>query len=469
MTKKPAPKGRQPIAQEVLDAQLREAQDGLYSVYTDDNVRFLDPPDWTWKPVPAPRIHAHAISAYPAQQKVLDTEVNRLNTYKPRHAVMYNQSVVHVNDAVLRDEVTASDRTLMMFRKKGRLRQDYRRILTDYLDTAPNGADHALPVFAGAPMSLADLDPDVVFRLPTPGIHNFFHGVWEILPQLMPLSQAGFKGRIALRSLLREMPGFIRGFAEVVFPELIDQIEMDQIRPMHEGEDAGHYQDFYTAFDWAFYANLAADAPVDIGMPEPGKFEDFDTLNLSRPYAFNFNFANSYTINQKAFRDQAVANVAHMDFSHLPRRFWISRKGSLRRPEVAGEDELVTELREFGFEEVRLETLSFAEQIGIFQNAEFAAGQHGAGMTNMMFASPDTTVLEIGHGQTVQRWRTFHQMAAASGCRYESFFCDYDTDTPTVKPNLRVDGFPVPACPPVAIDMIISRVDALVNGAGVRT
>jgi capsular polysaccharide biosynthesis protein len=81
-------------------------------------------------------------------------------------------------------------------------------------------------------------------------------------------------------------------------------------------------------------------------------------------------------------------------------------------------------------------------------------------MTNMMFAGPQTKVFEIGHGQTIERWRTFHPMAAVAGCRYEAFFADYANDRPTERPDLRKDGFPVPDCTPQLVDAVMARVDA---------
>ena len=108
---------------------------------------------------------------------------------------------------------------------------------------------------------------------------------------------------------------------------------------------------------------------------------------------------------------------------------------------------------------MQLETLSITEQIALFHQAEIVVGQHGAGFTNLLFSGPQTTAIELGQGQTLERWRAFHPLAALSGCTYETVLCDYDNDTPTKRPNIKLDGFPEPRVGAVAIDTILARVE----------
>jgi len=408
--------------------------------------------------LPPARTHAIAASGYPQQQTVLETDIALSNSHPPRHAVMYNQSIVHVAEAQVNDGLELGGRTAIMHRKRARNWAMNRRVMPEYLANVPTAKNNRLPLYDGA-TSLADLGPKDVFRIPAPGLTNYFHSIWEILPQLMPAAEANFKGTIALPFKVEAVPSFFQDHAAIVFPDLCDRIKIDRVHPDMPARGAGIYRNFYAGVDWSFYAHLAADSPVDIGLPDG----DFDIFDLTNPFSFLFNNTNSYTLYQKAFRDRAVSAVAGMDFSHLPRRFWISRKGSYRRPEMKGEAALLAELKPLGFEEIQLETLTAAEQIGLFQNAKIAAGPHGAGMTNLMFASPETTIVEIGHGQTIERWRTFHQMAAAAGCKHIRIFCDYDTDDPTRKPNMRLEGFPTPAIASSAIDTIVATIATLVN------
>jgi capsular polysaccharide biosynthesis protein len=75
------------------------------------------------------------------------------------------------------------------------------------------------------------------------------------------------------------------------------------------------------------------------------------------------------------------------------RRLYISRANSARR--ILNEDELLPILRHHGFEIIFSEEYTIAEQIALFAEASVIAGAHGAGFTNVLFARPGTTVIEI--------------------------------------------------------------------------
>jgi len=73
-------------------------------------------------------------------------------------------------------------------------------------------------------------------------------------------------------------------------------------------------------------------------------------------------------------------------------RLFISRKENRR---VINEDELVAVLTKFGFKSIAPESLSVAEQVALFAAAEVVIGVHGAALTNTVFCSPGTKVIEI--------------------------------------------------------------------------
>lgn len=79
---------------------------------------------------------------------------------------------------------------------------------------------------------------------------------------------------------------------------------------------------------------------------------------------------------------------------NLPKRVYISRsRASYRR--VLNEAEVVETLAHAGFVAIVLESLSFAEQVALFANAEAIVAPHGSGLTNLAFCSPHTQVVEI--------------------------------------------------------------------------
>jgi capsular polysaccharide biosynthesis protein len=77
-----------------------------------------------------------------------------------------------------------------------------------------------------------------------------------------------------------------------------------------------------------------------------------------------------------------------------PKRILVSRlKASYRR--MVNEEDLLKRLKPYGFELVYLEDLSLKDQIGLFSQIEMVVAPHGSGLTNLVFASEGTKVIEI--------------------------------------------------------------------------
>jgi len=82
------------------------------------------------------------------------------------------------------------------------------------------------------------------------------------------------------------------------------------------------------------------------------------------------------------------------DSSQFSKKVFISRhENSIRR--IKNEDEIFELFREQGFVRYKLEDLSILEQVSLFHNANIIVGEHGAGLTNIVFAQPGTQVIEI--------------------------------------------------------------------------
>jgi hypothetical protein len=78
----------------------------------------------------------------------------------------------------------------------------------------------------------------------------------------------------------------------------------------------------------------------------------------------------------------------------LSRKVFISRSQSARRRFV-NEESLYERLKKEGFERYCLDHLSVDDQIQLFSNAEIIIGPHGAGLANLIFCKPGTTIIEI--------------------------------------------------------------------------
>ncbi|MDR5672227.1 glycosyltransferase family 61 protein [Halalkaliarchaeum sp. AArc-GB] len=78
-----------------------------------------------------------------------------------------------------------------------------------------------------------------------------------------------------------------------------------------------------------------------------------------------------------------------------PDRVYVSRENLADRGRyVSNREDLKRVLDEFDITMCTPETLSIAEQIALYENAEILIGPHGAGLTNMIFSS-DTCVIEL--------------------------------------------------------------------------
>lgn len=76
------------------------------------------------------------------------------------------------------------------------------------------------------------------------------------------------------------------------------------------------------------------------------------------------------------------------------RLVFISRTGAARR-RLVNEEELWPMLEHRGFERVRMESLNFEEQVRLMQETAVLCAPHGAGLTNMLFCSPGTKIIEM--------------------------------------------------------------------------
>jgi tetratricopeptide (TPR) repeat protein len=75
-------------------------------------------------------------------------------------------------------------------------------------------------------------------------------------------------------------------------------------------------------------------------------------------------------------------------------RIYISReKASYRR--IVNDEEVINFLEKFGFRSVKLETMSVAEQAACLAAAKVVVAPHGGGLTNLVFCTPGTKVIEI--------------------------------------------------------------------------
>ncbi len=78
----------------------------------------------------------------------------------------------------------------------------------------------------------------------------------------------------------------------------------------------------------------------------------------------------------------------------FPERLYISRSDANHRC-VLNETEVLAELTPLGFRTIALDSLSFQQQVALFAHAKVIVAPHGSGLTNLVFCSPATVVVEL--------------------------------------------------------------------------
>lgn len=100
-----------------------------------------------------------------------------------------------------------------------------------------------------------------------------------------------------------------------------------------------------------------------------------------------------------------------------PERLYVARFDSQNRV-IRNEDQVRRLLEGFGFVSVVPGSLPLATQIGLFKTARVVVGGHGAGLANLAFCQPGTTVLELV--QSTYPALCMNRIAQGKGLRYNA-------------------------------------------------
>lgn len=98
-------------------------------------------------------------------------------------------------------------------------------------------------------------------------------------------------------------------------------------------------------------------------------------------------------------------------------RVYISRSGRRR---ILNEPEVIDLLRQYDFQIIEDKPRPVAEQIAIYQQAEFIIGPHGASFTNIIWCQPGTHLFELFSPTYFPDF--FRYLAELLGLRYSAYF-----------------------------------------------
>lgn len=104
------------------------------------------------------------------------------------------------------------------------------------------------------------------------------------------------------------------------------------------------------------------------------------------------------------------------DTNLLPRCFYVTRERSWAR-RLTNEPEVISALEALGIVSVSLEDLPAGRQAALFRGAQLVVAPHGAGLANLLFASPGCVVLEL-QMDAYCNW-CFRRLSALLGLHYD--------------------------------------------------
>lgn len=180
------------------------------------------------------------------------------------------------------------------------------------------------------------------------GLDNYFHWLFDVLPRYSLLKSSG----------LHKMVNWYL-IPNYHFPYQIDTLNLlgipkDQII---DGTKCMHLQ----------ANNLIASSPH---------------RNAGQMEGWVCDFLRDAFIPKKGKNNEAV------DFIYITRNDSRSRN-------VINEAALIALLEVYGCKTVSLAGLSFVDQVSLFNNAKIIVSPHGAGLANLVFCDPGTTIIEI--------------------------------------------------------------------------
>ena len=191
---------------------------------------------------------------------------------------------------------------------------------------------------------------------------NYYHDIYEHLIRLLPLSRTG----------------------EMIPPDvpfIVDE-EIANIPSLHRiyellTMDTGRATVFLHHDEWMDVKKLYYISDINYLVPE----HIDPTKGCLKDYIFDKEYTLLLRNSLLRFKDEEV----------FAKRIFVTRKGTNHRR--INENELFAVLEPLGFVSVAPELLSIEQQMALFHGAEWIVGGPGAAFTNLLFASPDCTII----------------------------------------------------------------------------
>ena len=383
------------------------------------------PPGWILRLGPSARIGMHAASDDPALQTRIENAIRRQSRSLLPASIEVRSSPVVLHDAKFAQGIVQlGERFLLNGASGTRVRNRFEaenteewrmtRYLSAFRRTRSQG-----------PARIGRHDPEQAGRLDiaieVKNGFNYYHFLTETLGHLAhwldddsgrPITmQVGGRG---------DVKSFIPRFIKALFPAISDRVVLEQ-RPRR-------YDEVRSVYSHQHYLYAARHAQIDMVLGAADVDPRLARLALD-PAQVKRMAMHSFDSSLRMLRNVALGRMREERPAAMPRLIWMGREEGTeaRARGISGHEPLLEELKGRGFELIAFETLSPIEQIAAMNRADVVIAPHGAGLANMVFARPDTHVIEIGTRQTqLHRWGDFLKCAHVAGCRYDTVFADVD-------------------------------------------
>jgi capsular polysaccharide biosynthesis protein len=405
----------------------------------EEGVKLLSPPDFIWREREGGIIEGFAVSAYPeinAKVRSLVRGVQRNKRFLKSIEVNSVPAVIE-HASFRKSHALAGEKLVLSGASAVRLYNEFRAEWSDDQTDANETLNAYFTTCREAnaerqfPIEKMFLEPDLDFAIACRNTFNYYHFIMESLSQLCVLDRVGFQGNIYFHYPNQDdkKRRFTDDFVQALFPEYAGRVFFER--------SPKAYDLVLCAYEFIGGMGQVPQIQLDGISKLAPQGSAVGTIEFQPVLAMN-----AVSTSLLALRDRGLKAIEGHDFSHLPKRFFVGRSEdqSRQRP-LAGQELLLEHLLGFGFQYVVFEDYTPLEQIALMAQAEMIISHHGAGFANMLFAAPETYVIELGTLQTAQsRWADFWPLAHASGCRYLNFFSDFNAEDQLAEPKFSIDG-----------------------------
>jgi len=233
------------------------------------------------------------------------------------------------------------------------------------------------------------------------GYRNYYHWTIEILPRLFALREVLRQGNAPFDRIVLfydDPPRFIGSSIEWLLPELTPLIIYSQAK-----------------------VSLMERCLFFVDQAAGEAFRDHKLLSTRMKAATGF----------------LTEAVDALQASQAPRTgggraILVSRSDAPKR-KLLNEEKLLEAFADRGLERVAFAGLSVAQQMEVMAGASLVIGAHGAGLTNVLYCRPGTTLIEITASDYVKRCRSFADIAMYRGLRYGLAMVDRSAADPADK------------------------------------